>query len=130
MRAEFGLERPLILLIGADAFAGLPGWHEWHALFELAHIAVLTRPGHGHALALELQTELKRRRAAPGALRTSPAGKVAELAVTPLEISSSAIRALLAAGREPRWLLPDALLAAPDLLAPYRHAVQPPGLPL
>src|SRR6185295_3901749 len=37
MRVEFGEDRPLILLIGADAFAGLPSWREWRALFGLAH---------------------------------------------------------------------------------------------
>ena len=36
LRAEQG-DRPLVLLLGADAFAGLPGWHEWQRLFELAH---------------------------------------------------------------------------------------------
>jgi nicotinate-nucleotide adenylyltransferase len=30
------------------------------------------------------------------------------------------VRALLAAGRDPRWLVPDALLADQDLLAPFR----------
>jgi nicotinate-nucleotide adenylyltransferase len=122
MRAEFGPGRSLILLIGADAFAGLPTWHDWRALFELAHFAVLTRPGHGQALAAELRIEASRRRGAPDALRARPAGLVAELAVTPLEVSASAVRALLAAGREPRWLLPDALFAAQDLLAPYRRS--------
>lgn len=44
LRAEQG-DRPLVLLIGADAFAGLPGWHRWRELFEVAHIGVLSRPG-------------------------------------------------------------------------------------
>src|SRR5215471_14021932 len=37
--------RPLALLVGADAFLGLPSWHRWRALFDLAHIVVATRPG-------------------------------------------------------------------------------------
>jgi nicotinate-nucleotide adenylyltransferase len=40
--------------------------------------------------------------------------------VTPLDISASQVRALLASGREPRWLVPDALFASESLLAPYR----------
>jgi nicotinate-nucleotide adenylyltransferase len=126
MRAEFGPDRPLILLVGADAFAGLPTWHEWNALFRYAHVAVLTRPGHGADLPTELGAEIAARRVtAASALRGAAFGKVLDLAVTPLEISASAVRALVAAGREPRWLVPDALLADPALLEPYRRAGQP-----
>jgi nicotinate-nucleotide adenylyltransferase len=121
MRAEFGAGQSLILLLGADAFAGLPTWHEWRALFALAHIVVMTRPGHDTALSAELRDEVAARRAASAAeLRAAPAGKVFDLPVTPLEISASRVRALLVAGREPRWLVPDALLANRELLAPYR----------
>ena len=127
MRVEFGLVRPLILLIGADAFAGLPTWREWRALFGLAHIAVLTRPGHGLDIPPELHAEIAPRRTGFARdLGESAAGKVFGLAVTPLEISASAVRALLAQGREPRWLVPDALFADPALLEPYRRAVQGP----
>jgi nicotinate-nucleotide adenylyltransferase len=129
MRAEFGQDQPLILLIGADAFAGLPSWREWRALFGLAHIVVLTRPGHGLDLPAELHAEIAPRRASSGRnLRESSAGMVFGLPVTPLEISASAVRALLAQGREPRWLVPEALLADPALLEPYRRAVRPSGL--
>jgi nicotinate-nucleotide adenylyltransferase len=121
LRGELPVAQALILLLGADAFAGLPTWHRWRELFEHAHIVVLTRPGHNAPLPPELAAEITPRRVASRAeLRLAVAGKVLDLPVTPLEISASAVRALLAAGREPRWLLPDALCAAPDLLAPYR----------
>lgn len=121
MRAELGPAQPLALLLGADAFAGLPTWHRWRELFDLAHIAVLTRPGHDATLSPELRDEIALRGAASAAeLRASPFGKVLDLPVTPLEISASAVRALLAAGHEPRWLLPDALVADAKLLAAYR----------
>ena len=121
VRAEIGPAQPLILLVGADAFAGLPTWHDWRELFALAHIAVLTRPGVGAALGAELQAEVNARSAShAAALREAPAGRIFDLPVTALDVSASAIRSLLAAGREPRWLVPDALLATPDLLAPYR----------
>jgi hypothetical protein len=44
LRAAVGAH-PLVLLMGADAFLGLESWHRWRELFELAHIAVATRPG-------------------------------------------------------------------------------------
>lgn len=121
-RTEFGAAQALILLLGADAFAGLPTWHEWRGLFDLAHIAVLTRPGHVARPSPELETEIASRRVSSvDALRSSPAGKVLAFAVTPLEISASTVRALLAAGHEPRWLVPDALFDDPESLAPYRR---------
>jgi len=121
LRAEQG-DRPLVLLLGADAFAGLPGWHEWHRLFELAHIGVLRRPGEQAPLPEALHRELAGRRADDAAaLRLAPAGRVIELAVTPLEISATRIRQLLAAGRDPRYLLPAGLFDSAGLLAPYRR---------
>jgi len=126
MRAEFGPDQPLILLVGADAFAGLPTWHEWTALFRFAHVAVLTRPGHGGELPAGLVAEIAGRRVpAASALRDAASGKVLDLAVTRLEISASAVRTLLAAGEEPRWLVPEALFADPALLEPYHRACQP-----
>ena len=53
-------------------------------------------------------------------LREAPSGRVLPIPVTPLEISATQVRALLASGREPRWLVPDALFADPALLASYR----------
>ncbi|HEX6832976.1 MAG TPA: nicotinate-nucleotide adenylyltransferase, partial [Rudaea sp.] len=61
LRAEFGPERPLVLLLGADAVVGLPGWHEWQRLFDFAHIVVLTRPGHELLPTPQLKAEIASR---------------------------------------------------------------------
>lgn len=45
MREAFGCDAPVALLIGADSLLGLPGWHQWQALFGLAHLVVADRPG-------------------------------------------------------------------------------------
>ncbi|MEO7324742.1 MAG: nicotinate-nucleotide adenylyltransferase [Dokdonella sp.] len=121
LRSQFGESRSLVLLVGADAFAALPSWHRWRELFDFAHIGVLTRPGHDGPLPTELRTKVASRRCTNVAmLHESPAGRVLPIPVTPLEISASQVRALLAAGHEPRWLVPDALFAHANLLAPYR----------
>src|SRR6185437_6224 len=120
LRAEQG-GRPLVLLLGADAFAGLPGWNRWRELFEFAHIGVLSRPGSQVTRAAELVQEVASRRVDDVAsLRATPCGKLIELAVTPLEVSATRIRELLAAGRDPRYLLPAGLFDDPALLRPYR----------
>ena len=121
LRAEQGA-RPLVLLLGADAFAGLPTWHRWRELFEVAHLGVLSRPGAEVELPHTLWAEIDTRRTEDvSALRASPAGRVIELAVTPLEISATRIRELLAAGRDPRYLLPCGLFEDTALLEPYRR---------
>lgn len=121
LRAEQG-SRPLVLLLGADAFAGLPGWHRWRELFDFAHVGVLSRPGVEAAWPDALVQEVAARRVEEvAALRAEPCGKLIELAVTPLEISATRIRELLAVGRDPRYLLPAGLFDEPALLAPYRR---------
>lgn len=120
LRAEQG-DRALVLLIGADAFANLATWHRWRELFDVVHIGVLSRPGVDAILPEALEREVAGRRMADAsALSSLPAGKVIELAVTPLEISATRIRELLAAGRDPRYLLPAGLFDEFALLAPYR----------
>ncbi|RDS85525.1 nicotinate-nucleotide adenylyltransferase [Dyella psychrodurans] len=120
-RQEFGA-RPLVLLLGADAFAGLRSWHRWRELFDVTHIGVLNRPGVDACVPGELERAVAPRRTDdPAVIGAQPAGRVIELAVTPLEISATRIRELLAAGRDPRYLLPAGLFDDPALLAPYRE---------
>lgn len=44
MRAELAPRDQLFLLLGWDAFCGLPTWHRWEELLEHCHIVVLQRP--------------------------------------------------------------------------------------
>lgn len=121
LRAEEGA-RPLILLLGMDAFKGLPSWDRWHELFRLAHVGVLKRPGVGNELPEELVQEITVRCTKDFAcLRDEPAGRVVELDVTPLEVSATRIRQLLSEGRDPRYLLPGGVFDDPSVLAPYRR---------
>jgi nicotinate-nucleotide adenylyltransferase len=123
LREEIGAQRPLVLLIGADAFMGLSSWHRWRELFDLAHVCVLTRPAQIPAMPDELAAEVAARKVDSIAeLRDAPAGGVLDMVVSALGISATRIRAMLAAGHEPRWLVPDAMLDDPALLAPYREA--------
>jgi nicotinate-nucleotide adenylyltransferase len=107
LRAEIGAT-PLLLFVGADAFAGLERWHRWQNLFDYAHVVVMTRPGVAlPALSAFLAERLI---AEKQALKCDPAGRLFMQTVTQLEISATQIRQLLSAGRDPRFLLPDAVL--------------------
>ena len=113
LRAELGNEQPLWLLLGADAFLGLPGWHAWRRLFDLANIAVAARPGarllQSDAMPDILKDEVSQRQQAAGSA-SGPAGSVLLRAMTPLDISATAIRDTLARQGSARYLLPDAVL--------------------
>ena len=113
LRTELGAEVPLVLIIGADQLLALDTWWEWKRLFDLAHVAVAQRPRFelkSGALRGELALEYARRAGAQVDITTSPAGRIASFEMTPLDISSSAIRVDIASGRSPRYLLPDAVL--------------------
>ncbi len=111
IRRERGPDAVLVFLTGSDAFAQVGSWHRAAELFDLAHFAVAIRAG---------DTDWASR--GPGAfprevwpritlnlreLLGAPAGKVMTFAMTPLAISSTAIRALVGDGASIRYLTPD-----------------------
>jgi len=124
LRAELGVDAPLVLCVGADAFAGFARWHRYEHIFELSHVLVLTRPGAADRVAWPepLRAQAVARRGALAQLSESPAGRIAELAVTPLAISATAVRTLIAAGRDPRFLVPDAVAEYIGRLGLYQAA--------
>jgi nicotinate-nucleotide adenylyltransferase len=120
LRADFPRDS-LCLIVGMDAFLGLPKWHQWRELLELAHLVVAHRPG-WRAPSMGPLGELlvDRGTGRIGDLHESPAGHIYIHAVTQLEISSTEVRKLIAAGRDPRYLMPDAVRAIIDETGCYR----------
>jgi nicotinate-nucleotide adenylyltransferase len=111
IRKERGPDASLVFLLGSDAFARIDTWHRWHELFDLAHFAVALRAGDENWLSK-----------GPGAfpkdvwpritlnlreLSGVPAGKVMTFSMTPLAISSTAMRTLAAEEASIRYLTPD-----------------------
>lgn len=109
LREEFP-GRALSLIVGMDAFLGLPDWHRWEDILGTAHIVVAHRPG-WKAPDIgplgELLTNFGTHRVDD--LHTISHGRIHIHAVTQLEISSTEIRDLVQAGRDPRFLMPDAV---------------------
>lgn len=109
LRAERGPDRPLAWVLGADAFRGLPSWHDWEALLELAHFIVAVRPGHAlDALPPPLAAASRGRwRDDPAALARSPAGCLFRLDMALHPASATEVRRGLAgdAGHD-TWLDP------------------------
>ncbi len=128
------VKRPLALIIGSDAFAGLSSWHRWEQLFTLAHLVVVERPGAPslpEAAPPALQEQwLRRLTTDPSRLFRQLAGAIVRQSVTPQPISATEIRAALARGAsgraQVRGLLPAAVLAYIDRNQLYRP---PPDAP-
>ncbi|MCS7293922.1 MAG: nicotinate-nucleotide adenylyltransferase [Chloroflexota bacterium] len=93
--------RDLVLLFGSDAVADMPNWKEPVRLFELARVAVFPKGCEPVPHAFE--------------------GRPLILVEMPrLEISSTLIRARVAAGRTIRHLVPDAVAAYIEAHGLYR----------
>jgi nicotinate-nucleotide adenylyltransferase len=110
LAARLAPERP-IFLIGHDAFALLDTWRDPEALFELAHFAVIARPG---GAAGTLSDWLPKRvrddveLAADALSAQHRAGAwIRVLEIAGLDVSASDLRARLRAGRSVRYLLPE-----------------------
>ena len=91
-------ERPgdtLVLLVGADTWPEMASWREPERLFSLVEVGVAERPG----------SPLEPLR--PPFASSRPVHRVSGPS---LPISSTAVRARVAAGRSVRYLVPDAVL--------------------
>ena len=109
LRAEFP-DRSLCLILGMDAFLGLPNWHRWREIVQLAHVVVAHRPGWKAPTSGPLG-ELMVDHGTGGVrdLHAARAGRIYVHAVTQLEISSTDLRNIITAGRDPRFLVPEAV---------------------
>jgi nicotinate-nucleotide adenylyltransferase len=117
LRQQLGPSQPIALLLGADAFLDLATWHRWRELFGLAHILVAYRPGFPidtwqarmpEPLAHEYAARLMQQ---PLAVHLAPAGGIAAVSMTGLDISATFVRQALRGGSSVRYLLPDSVLA-------------------
>jgi nicotinate-nucleotide adenylyltransferase len=101
--------RTLCLMIGDDAFNGFADWRDPRGILDLANLVVLQRPAQAPASDQRLIALLQRHRVD----RLDPqrrAGQIVSIAVTQLDIASSAIRDRLRAGRSADFLVPDPVL--------------------
>jgi nicotinate-nucleotide adenylyltransferase len=126
LRDDLGADRPVCLILGTDAFRELHTWRRWEELSDLAHLVVTQRPGVGQPLPPILEGFVTPRVIHDAReLRQRPAGGILFQPVTQLAISATQIRALLARGQSPRYLLPEAVLAYIHDRALYRSQPSP-----
>jgi nicotinate-nucleotide adenylyltransferase len=93
LRNEYGASAALVFIIGADQLLRLQSWKNWEHLFDLAHIAVATRPGFDlNNVNSAVAAEFKQRTGSIEQLRTSPFGHTFLCRDLALDISSTEIR--------------------------------------
>ena len=90
----------LTLILSADAFMGLPSWHDPRRVLELARLAVAPRDGYPDAGSAFLAVHF------PDLAR-----RAVFLDGPRIRLSASALRDRAAAGRSLRYLVPDAVAA-------------------
>lgn len=89
IRATLGPEDQWFFLLGADAFTEIQTWYRWQEVVRWADFIVVTRPGHRYQVA--------------------PGARVHTLETVALPVSSSELRARLAAGESPAEIPPEVL---------------------
>ncbi|MCK5720387.1 MAG: nicotinate-nucleotide adenylyltransferase [Thiomargarita sp.] len=103
------LNNPLCLILGMDAFLNLPNWYQWEQLIKLAHLLVIPRNASlkNHSMQNFLDLHQTSNQAD---LTLENAGKIFMLPIPFLDISATQIRQLIKANKNPKYLLPNAVL--------------------
>ncbi|UZE95525.1 nicotinate-nucleotide adenylyltransferase [Alkalimarinus alittae] len=108
MRAQYGDDEPIVLVLGTDAFNGLSSWHQWLEIPTLAHIIVLNRPSWELSIGGQLKDLVDSCRVEKiEALFECAAGYILPLELSLLDISSSKVRSSISKGLSARYLVSD-----------------------
>ena len=94
--------------MGMDSLLGLPSWHRWQELLDYAHLVVSCRPGWQPDYSVQVAELLARHQTRDiQDLHRQRHGHVWLCDNLPVELSATRLRALLAAGQDPKYLLPN-----------------------
>jgi nicotinate-nucleotide adenylyltransferase len=108
----FSPDPELFFILGVDAFLEINTWKEYQKLFKYAHFVIIERAGFQSrdlkALLLSLGLKVKKTKL-PGVFITQFGNTIALSSPTLVDISSTQIRELVAAGKSIRFLLPESV---------------------
>lgn len=101
LRARFGAQTPLVLVIGADQMERFDTWRDWQSILRFAHLGVARRNDAVLVLSYALQEFYNMHWAPAHEFRAAPAGCIVEIEMVPHDVSATEARALLASARSP-----------------------------
>lgn len=100
-------DKTFCLIIGSDAFAGFPGWHQPDRILSLAHIIVMQRPDTVFNSNPEIEKLLQTHQASDvSQLTETSAGRILFQHVPQLDISSTQVRQLIKDGQPVNDMVP------------------------
>jgi len=88
----------IVVIVGSDAFAEIDSWYRWKELLRLVNFVVMKRPGHITPKNKKSFKLINQKNEIDELVQKRGAGKVVEVKVKPLRISSSGIRENLGNG--------------------------------
>ncbi len=103
LKADFPA-KALLLFVGSDAFCRFKSWYKWRKILQLANLVVVRRAKTQFSLAARQLLAERRIDSLNDAEKIS--GHILVRELTSLDISSTAIRAAISAGKNPDFLLP------------------------
>jgi nicotinate-nucleotide adenylyltransferase len=113
LRAEVGPAARIVLILGRDAFDEFHTWRDPETILSLCDLVVVTRPPWSSSLSLDdlrvAGREAFRYDARSGTIRHASGRGVSLQRITALDISATAIRALVTTRRSIRFLVPSAV---------------------
>ena len=116
LREELGGQISLVLILGADAYLKFCQWHQYEEILSYCHLMILHRPGYELSV-IEQEPKYKCEKVILDkylteeitSLQNKPAGKIYINELEKINISSSEIREMIAAGEQPRYVIPGVI---------------------
>ncbi len=107
LREEFGEQQSMVLIIGIDAFVSFCKWYRYEEILSLCHILLMQRPSYSMPKSgceaefynLNNTQDFK-------ILMNSPHGKIFLSDLEKIDVSSTIIRDMISADKQPKYLLP------------------------
>ncbi len=107
LKERYGAKTDLFFITGADAIVEILQWKDPQELFDLATFIAATRPGYDVLAAIEKHAPVSR-------------SEITVMSIPALAISSTDIRARIAAGRPIRYLVPEGVKSYVEKAGLYR----------
>lgn len=109
LRQEQGMQRPIIWLLGMDAWQQLSQWRNWQQLTDYAHLLIARRADFEFDVNTEQLAWAQPRSRELKELTQTPCGGISQMDNALLAIAASRIREHIAQGIRPVGLLPEAV---------------------